>query len=620
MDYRFDMLDKLRKMHEDGRLDVYQYGKDTQAGDVDGYEKRRVNYAVTQATPASVLAILNAAAELGDKGTRIAENSLVLGAAYVQGRLRVVDDDGDAVPAGANGTGGADGGSASGADVSKVLARLDAFETATRRMEGKISTIQQSLSGKGGGKGHDAPDALRIAIEMHDGEAVTHDVATILEKVTALQGALEECERGIAANAKGTTACLSEIRECSSSIDNLLDVLYADDESLDAPAEDDAGDDSPIAPTGPASVGHDTEDGALSGIASLVTADAPRRRDASAGRRDAAHAGDATWHVGSTSAASDADGAIGDGNGAVAGISDRHIDSIDDIERRFAAHVSRSLGIDGASHAEASDNGGDTKPSDSGAGHAAGDDADDDGYIDLFDDTGDDGERADDGGERTDGTVPGDDDGGLGKDIDFADSMSLDDFMSASDDGTSDNASADGRATDGDEPSADSGSAGDGDEADADGVGDASDGADDADGADNGAGGDAGADGSAGIDAGGDAGDAAAGDASDASGDGADDDGDDGDYDLGDIADMDMGDLMSDISFDGASGDAVGGDGDEIVVPPSDVSVSDAVDDDGDAGDGARDDNRIVVPAASKRRRRESKARWNVEPGASQRG
>lgn len=454
MDYRFDLLDKLKALSDEGKLDLAQYDGQT-ARDLGTSDFEKIHYSVSSSLqmPAAAYKLELAGRDLGDKGTRLFENSLMLAVEYINGRLRFVDGnvDGDA-------SGSEDAVTKRSTTTAKaidedamkaVLARLDAFETTTRRMDGRLASVQKTLSDEvrksDEAAAHVADDGtsgeLRIAIDMHDGETVLHDVAVILEKVTALQGTLEECAKGIAANAEGSSSCLSEIRSCSASIDNLLNVLYIDDndgssgdlydglgDDDDITSEDDEADDVPVASgtEGDAAstvVATDAvasdKDEAIGNDTMLADDAKPSDDDDDAkpsdDTDDAKPSGDddgdmAMWDApveddaaddgdGDDAASGDADGDgeselhavplmrsddMRDDAGDVLDVGVGHLDSIDDIARKFAEQVSENLGVSPV------------RPYAAGMASAvaqtphdavdAFDDGDDNGYIDLFGD------------------------------------------------------------------------------------------------------------------------------------------------------------------------------------------------------------------------------------------
>ena len=443
-DYRFDMLDKIKALVDEGKLDLARYdGK--LCRDLDGYDQIHYSVATSLGTPAAAYAVARAGKDFGDRGTRLIENSLMLAVEYVSGRLRFVEpvDDGNGV-AGSGDAGKAkdklqgDAGTAEidGEGLKSLIERFDAFETASRRMEGRLASVQKTLSDEvkrseaaaARATGDETGGELRIAIDMHDGETVLHDVAVILEKVTALQGTLEECARGIAANAEGSSSCLSEIRSCSDSIDNLLNVLYIDDtDGTAGGVYDGHGNDGDIAMSDNESADADdtpaisgmeddgtstvvTTDAVVSGKDDVVGNDVQHTDDAkpsddgdddgemaiesvpveddaaSDGEGDDATSGDANGDgenelhavplVRSDDMCDDADGVPDVGVG--------HLDSIDDIARKFAEQVSENLGVSPV------------RPYAAGMASAVTqtphdavddfDDGDDNGYIDLFGD------------------------------------------------------------------------------------------------------------------------------------------------------------------------------------------------------------------------------------------
>lgn len=453
MDYRFDLLDKLKALSDEGKLDLAQYdGQTARDLGTSDFEKIHCSVSSSLQMPAAAYKLELAGRDLGDKGTRLFENSLMLAVEYINGRLRFVDGnvDGDA-------SGSADAVTKRSATAAKaidedamkaVLDRLDSFETTTRRMDGRLASVQKTLSDEvrksDEAAARVADDGtsgeLRIAIDMHDGETVLHDVAVILEKVTALQGTLEECAKGIAANAEGSSSCLSEIRSCSDSIDNLLNVLYIDDNDGSSgdlydglgdddgiTSEDDEADDVPVASgtegdTASTVVATDAvasdKDEAIGNDTMLADDAKPSDDDDDAKPSDDTDDdkpsddddGDmAMWDApveddaaddgdGDDAASGDADGDgeselhavplmrsddMRDDAGDVLDVGVGHLDSIDDIARKFAEQVSESLGVKPASP-DAMGTAGVVQASHDAT--VSFDDGDDSGYIDLFGD------------------------------------------------------------------------------------------------------------------------------------------------------------------------------------------------------------------------------------------
>lgn len=417
VDYRFDLLDKLKALSDDGKLDLAQYdGQTAKDLGTDGFEKIHYSVSSSLQMPAAAYKLELAGRDLGDKGTRLFENSLMLAVEYINGRIRFVEGDTDGDAGGSTDAVTKRGVSAAPANdedaLKAVLARLDAFETTTRRMDGRLASVQKTLSDEVRKSSEAAASVaddgtsgeLRIAIDMHDGETVLHDVAIILEKVTALQGMLEECAKGISANAEGSASCLNEIRSCSDSIDNLLNVLYLDDAdgagdvdydmhgddagmtSVAAEAAGDGNDDAaPDADSDDAaSHADDTDDTTPSVHADADRPDATDDDEAAADEADGIDDADDAGGEPTDSDGSDELYAVpvmlpdDTQNDADDGISfgDGHIDSMDDIARKFAAQVSESLGIQPSGDADATDD------------DAAGDAVDDYGsdYVDLFGD------------------------------------------------------------------------------------------------------------------------------------------------------------------------------------------------------------------------------------------
>lgn len=398
MDYRYDLLDKIKALSDEGKLDLAQYDGQT-AKDLGTSEFEKIHYSVSSSLqmPAAAYKLELAGRDLGDKGTRLFENSLMLAVEYINGRLRFIDGDADGVADGKNAGTVTEHGALAAApkidddSLKAIIDRLDTFETVSRRMEGRLASVQKTLSDevrKSSGAAASVADdgtsgELRIAIDMHDGETVLHDVAIILEKVTALQGTLEECAKGISANAEGSASCLSEIRSCSDSIDNLLNVFYFDDTdsvgdmdydtiaddgddtdmtSAMSDADDDGNDDA-AGDADASSQADDTDDG--------TSASTEPNRSDTADNEDSAE--DAPESIDN---ADDTDGkpaANGDGSDelyaepimlpdnmhdnadGIADFGTGHIDSIDDIARKFAAQVNENLGIQPSGNDDADD-------------------------------------------------------------------------------------------------------------------------------------------------------------------------------------------------------------------------------------------------------------------------
>jgi len=398
MDYRYDLLDKLKALSDEGKLDLAQYDGQT-AKDLGTSEFEKIHYSVSSSLqmPAAAYKLELAGRDLGDKGTRLFENSLMLAVEYINGRIRFVDGDADGVADGKSaGTVTEHGALAAAPKIDEdslkaIIDRLDTFETATRRMEGRLASVQKTLSDevrKSSGAAASVADdgtsgELRIAIDMHDGETVLHDVAIILEKVTALQGTLEECAKGISANAEGSASCLSEIRSCSDSIDNLLNVLYFDDTDsvgdMDYDTIADDGDDTDMTSAMSDADDDGNDDAAGDADASSQADDTDDGTSASTepNRSDTADNGDSAEDAPeSIDNADDTDGkpaADGDGSDelyaepimlpdnmhdnadGIADFGTGHIDSIDDIARKFAAQVSENLGIQPSGNDDADD-------------------------------------------------------------------------------------------------------------------------------------------------------------------------------------------------------------------------------------------------------------------------
>lgn len=398
MDYRYDLLDKLKALSDEGKLDLAQYDGQT-AKDLGTSEFEKIHYSVSSSLqmPAAAYKLELAGRDLGDKGTRLFENSLMLAVEYINGRIRFVDGDADGVADGKSaGTVTEHGALAAAPKIDEdslkaIIDRLDTFETASRRMEGRLASVQKTLSDevrKSSGAAASVADdgtsgELRIAIDMHDGETVLHDVAIILEKVTALQGMLEECAKGISANAEGSASCLSEIRSCSDSIDNLLNVLYFDDTdsvgdmdydtiandgddtdmtSAMSDADDDGNDDA-AGDADASSQADDTDDGTSASTA-------PNRSDTADNGDSAEDAPESIDNADDTDGkpAADGDGSdvlsaepimlpdnMHDNADGIADFGTGHIDSIDDIARKFAAQVSENLGIQPSGNDDADD-------------------------------------------------------------------------------------------------------------------------------------------------------------------------------------------------------------------------------------------------------------------------
>lgn len=424
VNYRFDLLDKLKALSDNGKLDLAQYDGQT-ARDLGTDDFEKIHYSVSSSLqmPAAAYKLELAGRDLGDKGTHLFENSLMLAVEYINGRLRFVEGDTDGDAGGSGDAVTKRGISASPANdedaLKAVLARLDAFETTTRRMDGRLASVQKTLSDEVRKSSEAAASIaddgttgeLRIAIDMHDGETVLHDVAIILEKVTALQGTLEECAKGISANAEGSASCLNEIRSCSSSIDNLLNVLYFDDADGAGDADYDMSADD----------GDDGDDVGMTSVAAEAEGDSNDDAVPDAGGNDgsSSHADDADDSTPSVHADADRPDTTGDDevaadeadgiddtddagskptdsdgsdelyavpvmlpddtqDNADDGISfgDGRIDSMDDIARKFAAQVSESLGIQPSDDADATD--------DDDASDAVDDYGSD--YVDLFGD------------------------------------------------------------------------------------------------------------------------------------------------------------------------------------------------------------------------------------------
>lgn len=300
MDYNFDLLDRVKALSDAGKLDLAQYEGKTVA-DLELPDYKNIHYSVTSSKrmPADAYELTCVGRDLGDKGTRLFENSLMLAVAYVNGRLRVVDDGDEADNAAgrAGGTQVADGTDSQGMSdrLQEIVGRLDTFETVTRRLDGKVSNIQQTLNSEvkragrapSSGDGDDGQDGtpVRIAIDMHDDDTVVHDVATILEKVSALQGMLEKCADGISENASGTASCIRGIRSCSDSIDSLLDMLVADaDAGADAEVIDEDIDDDPDGSSG---LGDATDDPNADANDDAMPTTAPQGDDAAGMHDDA---------------------------------------------------------------------------------------------------------------------------------------------------------------------------------------------------------------------------------------------------------------------------------------------------------------------------------------------
>lgn len=399
MDYRYDLLDKLKALSDEGKLDLAQYDGQT-AKDLGTSEFEKIHYSVSSSLqmPAAAYKLELAGRDLGDKGTRLFENSLMLAVEYINGRLRFVDGDADGATDGKNAGTVTEHGIIAAPKIDDdalkaIIDRLDTFETASRRMEGRLASVQKTLNDevrKSSGAAASVADdgtsgELRIAIDMHDGETVLHDVAIILEKVTALQATLEECAKGISTNAEGSASCLSEIRSCSDSIDNLLNVLYFDDTDsvgdVDYDTITDDGDDTDMtsAMSETDDDGNDDNDAAGDVSASSQADDADDGTPSSAepNRSDAVDDGDsATNAPEGIDNADDTDGkpTAGDEGSDVLsaepimlsdnthddadGIADfgtGHIDSIDDIARKFAAQVNENLGIQPSGNDDADD-------------------------------------------------------------------------------------------------------------------------------------------------------------------------------------------------------------------------------------------------------------------------
>ena len=89
-DYRFDMLDKIKALVDEGKLDLAGYdGK--LCRDLDGYDQIHYSVATSLGTPAAAYAVARAGKDFGDRGTRLIENSLMLAVEYVsvtRGRQR----------------------------------------------------------------------------------------------------------------------------------------------------------------------------------------------------------------------------------------------------------------------------------------------------------------------------------------------------------------------------------------------------------------------------------------------------------------------------------------------------------------------------------------------------
>ena len=416
MDYRYDLLDKIKALSDEGKLDLAQYDGQT-AKDLGTSEFEKIHYSVSSSLqmPAAAYKLELAGRDLGDKGTRLFENSLMLAVEYINGRLRFVDGDANGAADGKSASTVTEHGTLAAApkidedSLKAIIDRLDTFETASRRMEGRLASVQKTLhdevrksSGAAANVADDGTSGeLRIAIDMHDGETVLHDVAIILEKVTALQGTLEECAKGISANAEGSASCLSEIRSCSDSIDNLLNVLYFDDTDsvgdVDYDTIADDGDDTDMTSAMSDADDDGNDDAAGDADASSQADDTDDGTSASTepNRSDTADNGDSAEDAPeSIDNADDTDGkpAAGDGSDVLTaepvmlsddthddadGIADfgaGHIDSMDDIARKFAAQVSENLGI---------------QPSDNNDTDDAVDDYDSD-YADLFGETAED--------------------------------------------------------------------------------------------------------------------------------------------------------------------------------------------------------------------------------------
>ena len=400
MDYRYDLLDKLKALSDEGKLDLAQYDGQT-AKDLGTSEFEKIHYSVSSSLqmPAAAYKLELAGRDLGDKGTRLFENSLMLAVEYVNGRLRFVDGDADGVADGKDAGTVTEHGTLAAApkidedDLKAIIDRLDTFETASRRMEGRLASVQKTLNDevrKSSGAAASVADdgtsgELRIAIDMHDGETVLHDVAIILEKVTALQATLEECAKGISTNAEGSASCLSEIRSCSDSIDNLLNVLYFDDTDsvgdVDYDTITDDGDDTDMtsAMSETDDDGNDDNDAAGDVSASSQADDADDGTPSSAepNRSDAVDDGDsATNAPEGIDNADDTDGKPTAGDewsdvlsaepimlsdnthddaDGIADFGTGHIDSIDDIARKFAAQVNENLGIQPSGNDDADD-------------------------------------------------------------------------------------------------------------------------------------------------------------------------------------------------------------------------------------------------------------------------
>lgn len=400
MDYRYDLLDKLKALSDEGKLNLAQYDGQT-AKDLGTSEFEKIHYSVSSSLqmPAAAYKLELAGRDLGDKGTRLFENSLMLAVEYINGRIRFVNGDADGVADGKSaGTVTEHGALAAATKIDEdslkaIIDRLDTFETASRRMEGRLASVQKTLSDevrKSSGAAASVADdgtsgELRIAIDMHDGETVLHDVAIILEKVTALQATLEECAKGISTNAEGSASCLSEIRSCSDSIDNLLNVLYFDDTDsvgdvdYDTIADDDDGTDMTSAMSETDDDGNDDNDtaGDVSASSQADDADDGTPSSAEPNRSDAVDDGDsATNAPEGIDNADDTDGKptagdegsdvlsaepimlpnnMHDNADGIADFGTGHIDSIDDIARKFAAQVSENLGIQPSGNDDADD-------------------------------------------------------------------------------------------------------------------------------------------------------------------------------------------------------------------------------------------------------------------------
>ena len=98
MDYRYDLLDKLKALSDEGKLDFAQYDGQT-AKDLGTSEFEKIHYSVSSSLqmPAAAYKLELAGRDLGDKGTRLFENSLMLAVEYINGRIRFVDGDADGV-------------------------------------------------------------------------------------------------------------------------------------------------------------------------------------------------------------------------------------------------------------------------------------------------------------------------------------------------------------------------------------------------------------------------------------------------------------------------------------------------------------------------------------------